>query len=95
MGSLIAFESGSKPPKPTIWLPLTPFCAHRGLLPYKMRRWIGVFRIWIDLELFLENLIKFVEVFNKIAINRLLALAVILAIIALLIAIVKQKLSSH
>ena len=37
--------------------------------------------IWVRPELFLENLIKFVEVFNKIAINSLLALAVILSII--------------
>ena len=38
---------------------------------------------------FFPELNKFVEVFNKIAINRLLALAVILAIIAILGAIVK------
>jgi hypothetical protein len=38
---------------------------------------------------FFSELNKFVEVFNKIAINRLLALAIILVIIALLIAIVK------
>ena len=50
--------------------------------------------IWLPPELFLENLIKFVEVFDKIVINRLLALAVILAITAILIAIVKQKLRS-
>ena len=45
--------------------------------------------IWVRPELFLENLKKFVEVFNKIDINGFLAWAVILAITALLGAIVK------